>query len=82
MKKLLALVPGFASLAAVAAEGDGGYSGSVAESIASQASTQLQGYLTGVGPVVATIVVAGLAIWAGIAIVGILKRAFSAGKGR
>ena len=82
MKKLLALVPGFLSLAAVAAEGDGGYSGSVAETIATQAQTQLQGYLTGIGPIVATIVVGGLAIWAGIAIVGILKRAFSAGKGR
>lgn len=84
MKKFLAfagLVS--ASLASVAAEsGAVAYTGSVAETIASDASTTLTNFLTGVGPVVAGLVVAGLAVWAGIAIVGILKRGFSAGKGR
>lgn len=85
MKKFLfALVAVSESIASFAAEGSGAvsYEGSVAATIANDASTTLQNFLTGVGPVVAGIVVAGLAIWAGIAIVGIVKKAFSAGKGR
>lgn len=85
MKKLLLALGGIsASAASFAAEGSGAinYEGSVAATIANDASTTLQNFLTGVGPVVAGIVVAGLAIWAGIAIVGIVKKAFSAGKGR
>ncbi len=85
MKKLfLSLGAISASVASFAAEGSGAvaYEGSVAATIAKDASDTLQNFLTGVGPVVAGIVVAGLAIWAGIAIVGIVKKAFSAGKGR
>lgn len=85
MKKLLLALGGVsASVASFAAETSGAiaYEGSVAQSIADEASTTLQNFLTGVGPVIAGIVVAGLAIWAGIAIVGIVKKAFSAGKGR
>ena len=87
MKKfLLALGAVSAAAASFAVDGSAGgaiaYEGSVAETIAKNASDSLQNFLTGVGPVVAGIVVAGLAIWAGIAIVGIVKKAFSAGKGR
>lgn len=85
MKKFLAMIPvgGFA-LASVAAEAGAAvaYEGSVAETIATNASATLTNFLTGVGPVVAGMIVAGLAIWGGISIVGTIKRGFSAGKGR
>lgn len=54
----------------------------VASQIVSESSDVLQGMLTNAGTVVTDLVIAGLAIWGGIALVGILKRAFSAGKGR
>lgn len=84
MKKyLLALAP-FAPFAVLAADGDGGtaYAGSVAETIVTQSSSTLQNFITGAGTVVAGVIIAGLAIWGGIALVGIVKKAFSAGKGR
>lgn len=86
MKKyLLALAP-FAPFAVLAADGAGGsgtaYAGSVAETIVTQSSTTLQNFITGAGTVVAGVIIAGLAIWGGIALVGIVKKAFSAGKGR
>lgn len=58
------------------------WSGSTAEAIATAAQTTLSNFLTGVGGIVGLLIVAGLAIWGGIALVGVLKRAFSTGKGR
>lgn len=58
------------------------YEGSVAKTIVDNSSTTLQNFITGAGTVVASVIVAGLAIWGGIALVGILKKAFSTGKGR
>lgn len=58
------------------------YSGSMAETIATNAGTTLTNFLTGVGPTIAGIVVAGLAVWGGLALVGIVKKAFAVGKGR
>lgn len=86
MKKFLAIL----ASAPLAVFADGGtttstgtaYAGSVAETIANNASATMGNFLTGVAPVIATIVSAGLAVWAGIALVGILKKAFGAGKGR
>lgn len=87
MKKLF-----YSALAAVTAAGSAlaegaasnavAYEGSTAQTIVSDASTTLTNFLTGAGAVVATVIVAGLAIWGGIALVGIIKKAFSTGKGR
>lgn len=63
------------------AEGTGG-SSEVYETVVSDAQSKLESILTTGGEAVAALVVAGLAIWGAIAIVGVLKRAFSAGKGR
>lgn len=85
MKKyLLALAPfaPFAVLAEGESSGGTAYAGSVAETIVSQSSSTLQNFITGAGTVVAGVIIAGLAIWGGIALVGIVKKAFSAGKGR
>lgn len=67
---------------AVAEETSGGNTTSVAETIISDAQTTMEGILSSAGGAVSALVVAGLVIWAGIAIVGLLKRGFSAGKGR
>lgn len=86
MKKFLPMLGGaFASLGAFAegATNTGtAYTGSTAESIVSQVSGTMTNFLSGAAPTIATIVVAGIAIWAGIALVGILKKAFAVGKGR
>lgn len=58
------------------------WAGSTAEDIATAAQTTLSNFLTGVGGIVGLLIVAGLAIWGGIALVGVIKRAFSVGKGR
>ena len=82
MKKLLAILSA-APMGLLAAENGGAaYTGSVAETIVNDASSTMTNFLTGAAPVIATIIGAGLAIWAGIRLVGILKSAFSAGKGR
>lgn len=62
------------SLATFAAEGD--------TNILGDAQTALEGLITAATPIVSSIIVAGLAVWGGIALIGLLKRAFSAGKGR
>ena len=59
-----------------------GESDTTAQTVITQAQTSLEGILTSAGTAVSALVVAGLAIWGAIAIVGVLKRAFSAGKGR
>lgn len=58
------------------------WEGSTAQQIANAAQTTLANFLTGVGGIVGLLIVAGLAIWGGIALVGVIKRAFSTGKGR
>lgn len=50
--------------------------------IVTEAQSTLAGLLEQVSGVVGGLVTAGLVIWGGIALVGVLKRAFSAGKGR
>lgn len=91
MKKLLYTALAFAgSVPAVLAEGGTTatdataitYSGSTAESIVNGASGTLQNFLTGAAGVVGAVIIAGLAIWGAIALVGIIKKAFSTGKGR
>lgn len=52
------------------------------ETLTTSATTSLTALLTSAGTAVAGLVTAGLAIWGGIAVIGVLKRAFSAGKGR
>lgn len=83
MKKFLglfALAP-FAALA-TGESGAATYSGSVAETIVTDASGTITNFLTGAGTTIAVIVVAGLAISVGLALVGIIMRAFRTGKGR
>lgn len=58
------------------------WAGSTAEDIATAAQTTLANFLTGVGGIVALLIISGLAIWGGISLVGVVKRAFSVGKGR
>lgn len=88
MKKLLLAVPMVGSVVTAFAEGSApsagpeAYSGSVAETVVNNASTTLINFIEGAGVVVAAVIVAGLAIWGAIALVGILKRAFQTGKGR
>ena len=83
LPSLLATVGGaVTALAEGAASGAVAYENSVAKTIVDDASTTLTNFITGAGAVVAGIIVAGLAIWGGIALVGILKKAFSTGKGR
>lgn len=55
---------------------------STASTVISDSKDALEEILTTAGTAVAGLVAAGLAIWGAIAIVGVLKRAFSAGKGR
>lgn len=85
MKKLMTILAAAGSSAVALAEGTSGavaYSGSTAETIVTDASTTLTNFLTGAAPTVAAVIVAGLAIWGGIKLVGILKSAFQTGKGR
>ena len=82
----LAALSAFGSLAVMAGESSGGTSGAmdteVATDLISSAQTGLTSILGTAGSAVATVLLAGLAIWAGIAIVGLIKRSFNAGKGR
>lgn len=55
---------------------------STAKQIAEAAQTTLANFLTGVGGLVGLVIVAGLAVWGGIALIGVIKRAFQTGKGR
>lgn len=81
MKKLIYSASAFALTALpVLAQEAGGEAAS--EQIISGAETALKGLLDSAGPVVASVVIAGLGIWGAIAIVGLIKRAFNAGKGR
>lgn len=89
MKKLFYSALAFAAtspLALLAEETSGSSSSTsaagMAAEITSQASEALSGMLDTVAPVIVTVVVAGLGIWGGIALVGIIKRGFNAGKGR
>lgn len=87
MKKSLATLAAVGSSAVALAQeattgGAVAYDGSVAKTIVDGASGTLQNFITGAGTVVAGVIIAGLAIWGGIALVGILKKAFSTGKGR
>lgn len=80
-KKILAAVVGAAPvLGALAEEGTGAFNAGTA--IITPAQNALTGILTSAGSAVAAVLLAGLAIWGGIAIVGLIKRSFNAGKGR
>ena len=71
------------SMAVMAEESSGGTgSSTVGESIITEAQGTLEGLLGTAGSAVVSIIGVGLAIWAGIAIVGLIKRSFNAGKGR
>ena len=89
MKKLIYSALAFAAtspLALLAEETGSGTSdvtaSGLAEGLVSAAGESLTGMLDTVAPVIVTVVVAGLAIWGGIALVGMIKRGFNAGKGR
>ena len=69
------------SVVSAFAEGPGSTS-DVAGDIIETAQSSLEGILGSAGAAVSALVVAGLAIWGAIAIIGVLKRAFNAGKGR
>lgn len=84
MKKLMYSVLTFAavSLPALAEEISGGGSDTIATDILDQAQGALEAIITAAGPVVTSVIVAGLGLWGAIAIVGVVKRAFNSGKGR
>lgn len=79
ISRLALAVPALCACGSALATGE---SDSTAQTVITQAQTSLEGILTSAGTAVTALVVAGLAIWGAIAIVGVLKRAFSAGKGR
>lgn len=79
ISRLALAVPALCACGSALAAGEGD---TVASSVIDQAQSSLEGILTSAGSAVTALVVAGLAIWGAIAIVGVLKRAFSAGKGR
>ena len=72
----------FGSVVSAFAEETSGSSSTVADTLVSDAQDALEGILSTAGGAVSALVVAGLAIWGAIAIIGVLKRAFNAGKGR
>lgn len=78
ISRLALAVPALCACGSALAAGDD----STAQTVITQAQSSLEGILTSAGTAVTALVVAGLAIWGAIAIVGVLKRAFSAGKGR
>lgn len=84
MKKLVYSAGAFAltALPALAEETSGGTSSTIAEDVLDGASEALQAILIAAGPVISTVVIAGLGLWGAIAIVGVVKRAFNSGKGR
>lgn len=88
MKKLMYTLGAFAATAPMAllAEDSTTSSGIVSTSdvtsIFTQAQTDMTSLLDAAIPVVCAFVGGGLIIWGAIALVGVLKRAFGAGKGR
>lgn len=70
--------------AAVFAEGTDGGTGdtSLLTDMLSEVKEAMLAALEAAGPVVTGVIVAGLGLWIAIALVGVLKRAFGAGKGR
>lgn len=70
-----------ATASAFAAAGDMPDSAAVSE-IFTNAQTSLGDLLTAALPVIIAVVGGGLLVWGGIALVGVIKRAFGAGKGR
>ena len=89
MKKLVyssLAVAATSPLALLAEETSGSGSGDgaigMAGNVISGASDALTGMLDTAAPVIVTVIIAGLSIWGGIALVGLIKRGFNAGKGR
>lgn len=70
------------SVVSAFAEETGSGTSSVAEGLISDSQDALTSILSSAGTSVAALVAAGLAIWGAIAVIGVLKRAFNAGKGR
>lgn len=79
MKKLITSASAFAAAAlpVLAQETE-----NVADQVIEGSQNALEAVITAVGPAVVAVVVAGLGLWGAIAIVGLIKRAFNAGKGR
>lgn len=80
MKKIMLVLGSLGSVAAFAEGTTTTMDTTAAETIVNSASTGLQSLLTAVVPYVTAVLLAGLAIWAGIAVIRIVKRAFSNAK--
>ncbi len=78
-KKLVACLS-LAPFAALAETPAGTMDTTAAVSMITAAKDGLVGLLSSVAPIITAIVLAGLAIWAAIVVVRIVKRAFNAGK--
>lgn len=79
---LLATIIGSVSLPVLAQETIPSMDTTSTINAATAVSTGLQSILTSLAPLVIGVVVAGVAIWAIPRIVGLLKSAFTSGKGR
>lgn len=82
MKKLMTTLAAAGSSVVAFAEGEGSAGSDVAGDIINGAQNALTSMLDTAGAAVVAVVLAGLAIWGGIRLVGLLKSAFNAGKGR
>lgn len=78
MKKIVFAVPAFLSLATFA-EGETVSSGM---QVVNGVSTGLTDFMTSATPVIVTLVTAGVALWAGFALIPLLKRAWKLFTGR
>lgn len=70
------------SVVSAFAEETGSGSSFAPSEVISNSQEALSSILSSAGTSVAALVAAGLAIWGAIAVIGVLKRAFNAGKGR
>lgn len=84
MKKLMYTLGAFAATAPMAllAEGENIVTVADVTDIFTNAQADMTSLLSAAIPVVIAFVGGGLVIWGAIALVGVLKRAFGAGKGR
>lgn len=76
-KKMLAVIGAFAPVALFAEGTAGEMDTTAASGIIQKATTGLGNLLTTVTPFVTNLILAGLAIWAALVIIKLVKRAFS-----